>query len=142
MNKLLAGLLGAMLAVPAMAGIYKWQDADGQVHFGEHPPPGVDAERIDARGMGPATPPEDEGTTEADDQPDEQAGDPEAETVEDQDREEALAEACEDVRQNVEILSDESLRRIQENGGDAQILSPEEREERLAEAQAFLEEHC
>ena len=39
-------LLSFLAPVMAQQTIYKWTDEDGVVHFGESPPPGVDAEVI------------------------------------------------------------------------------------------------
>jgi len=36
---LLLVVLGAALALPAAAQVYKWTDKDGKVHFGDLPPP-------------------------------------------------------------------------------------------------------
>lgn len=34
------------LAWPAMAGVYRWRDADGRMHYGDQPPAGVQAEPL------------------------------------------------------------------------------------------------
>lgn len=39
-------------AVAAAAETWRWTDATGQTHFGDSPPPGVDAERIEVRTQG------------------------------------------------------------------------------------------
>jgi hypothetical protein len=42
MKQLVGIVVGFFLGVPAVAGdIYKWTDEQGQVHFGDHPPVGV-----------------------------------------------------------------------------------------------------
>lgn len=45
---LLLSLSLALCAMPlvADAGIYRWTDSQGVLHFGDRPPPGVQAERI------------------------------------------------------------------------------------------------
>lgn len=46
-----AGLLFTLsaVAVPAAAGMYKWTDADGQVHYSQSPPPtGVQGQELKA----------------------------------------------------------------------------------------------
>ena len=48
------GLLAALILIltgPVFAGIYKWTDADGNVHYGEHPPPEAQTREL------PAAPP-------------------------------------------------------------------------------------
>jgi len=40
------------LSFPAMAGVYKWTDASGQVHFGSQPPPG-EKQQVEIRESSP-----------------------------------------------------------------------------------------
>jgi hypothetical protein len=40
-------LFAAALVLPAQAGVYKWVDANGEVHYGDLPPPGGDAKLMD-----------------------------------------------------------------------------------------------
>ena len=135
LRTLLAMTLGLTLAAPAMADIYRWTDDDGQVHFGENPPPGVDAEQLDS----PAAP------APSDSEPAPEAGqtdDTEEAAAPDDAPDPALAGMCDDVRQNAEVYADESVRRVQREDGEVEVLTPEEREQRLEEAEAFLDEHC
>ena len=143
LRTLLAMTLGLTLAVPAMADIYRWTDDDGQIHFGENPPPGVDAEQVDS----PAAPaPSDrEPAPEAgqtDDTEEAAAPDDEPARQDDDAADPALAGMCDDVRQNAEVYADESVRRVQREDGEVEVLTPEDREQRLEEAEAFLDEHC
>jgi Domain of unknown function (DUF4124) len=49
MKKRVGIALGLVLSVPAAAGdIYKWTDEQGQVHFGDRPPVGVQATHEEA----------------------------------------------------------------------------------------------
>jgi len=45
--------------VPA-AGVYKWRDADGRIHYGDQPPPGRPAQSVDLE----AAPPPDTGAAQ------------------------------------------------------------------------------
>lgn len=56
---LAGGLLSIALPVRAGEGIYKWVDANGQVHFSSLPPAGKKADRLDVRSStpDPAAPP-------------------------------------------------------------------------------------
>ena len=49
-------LVFATSDVTAQQTVYKWTDEDGVVHFGEAPPPGVEAERITTQAA-PSVPP-------------------------------------------------------------------------------------
>lgn len=143
MNRLIFVSLAVLLATTASANIYQWTDDDGHVHFGEQPPVGVEAERLDSA-PGPASQPDepkaDDDSAASDDseepapEDDPAAGDGQPEGVH--------ADACEAARHNAEIYADESIRRVRTEDGDVQILEPEERDARLEEAQAFLREHC
>lgn len=39
-------LLILILAAPAVAGVYRWVDADGRIHYTDSPPPNTGAKRI------------------------------------------------------------------------------------------------
>lgn len=47
--RILAFLLALLLAVPALAEMYRWKDAQGNVVFGDSPPEGVSAEPVKVR---------------------------------------------------------------------------------------------
>ncbi len=139
LRTLLLTTLGLSLAAPALADIYRWTDDHGQVHFGQNPPHGVDAERVDGASQPPPPASDAEDEAEADD----------TETAEEEPADDgsgtddaAMEEMCDNARQNAEVYADESVRRIQEDGGETQVITPEEREERLEEAQEFLDEYC
>ncbi len=44
-------------------GIYRWEDERGRTHYGQRPPPGVEAEMVEQRGV-PAPPEQDFSDTE------------------------------------------------------------------------------
>lgn len=140
-------MLGLALAAPATADIYRWTDADGQVHFGENPPMDADAERVDSARPAPAPAntesADDEAETEADADAEAEAADSEQAAGNDEAADDPeLAEMCDNVRQNAEVYADESVRRVRRDNGEVEILTPDEREQRLDEAETFLAEHC
>jgi hypothetical protein len=45
--KLLSGYLTILVVVGVSADTFRWRDLEGRVHFGDTPPPGVIAEKID-----------------------------------------------------------------------------------------------
>jgi len=62
--------LGSMSAPVTAEVAYRWKDANGRVHFGDQPPPGVKAERIELQKTPsvqpvPVKPPAATGTLEA-----------------------------------------------------------------------------
>lgn len=46
--------LGFLISAPALAGVYKWTDEEGNVHFGDRPP-SQEAEQIKVPKSAPAT---------------------------------------------------------------------------------------
>jgi glutaredoxin len=48
-------LCAALVISPAMAGVYKWIDADGRVHFSDHPPTYTKTEEIKIHSYSGAT---------------------------------------------------------------------------------------
>lgn len=156
-RKLPALVLGVALATSAGAEIYRWTDDSGQVHYGGNPPANVDAEVVDNPAREPAgesgnngTRAEadeaeggsgdegaDDGTAEQDDDNSEQA-----DSNADEEDNAQLAEACDTARQNAEVFGDESVRRVRTEDGEVERITPEQREQRLEEAQSFIDEHC
>lgn len=59
-------MLALLIGVPAMAGIYKWIDADGTVHYGDRPPGTGDAVEVESPAGGGNVMPA-EGTKQVDD---------------------------------------------------------------------------
>lgn len=156
-RKLPALVLGVALATSAGAEIYRWTDDSGQVHYGGNPPANVDTEVVDNPAREPAgesgnneTRAEadeaeggsgdegaDDGAAEQDDDNSEQA-----DSNADEEDNAQLAEACDTARQNAEVFGDESVRRVRTEDGEVERITPEQREQRLEEAQSFIDEHC
>ncbi len=124
----LALALGALIAATAHAQVYKWRDADGRLHFGDQPPPGVTATQL--RG-GPAPAPSATDTADeesfvddemSDAQPDSPSAPP-AETQESGAEQSTAEEAAEAMRAEREKAQAEK----------AQAEAEREREQMLAE---------
>jgi len=49
MRLVFCALLWAGLAAPAQGEVYRWEDAEGNVHFGDRPPAGASREALDLR---------------------------------------------------------------------------------------------
>jgi len=56
MTKALLFSVGMAFATAAMAQQYKWMDANGKVHYGDTPPPGVQATRLKPPPAGASAP--------------------------------------------------------------------------------------
>ena len=49
--------LSLLISLPVQAEIYRWTDANGQTHFGEKPPLGQGAERVEQQPLNTMQPP-------------------------------------------------------------------------------------
>lgn len=151
-------VLGAALLLVAPANaedIYKWIGDDNQVHYTQMPPPhGIKAIRIQrsdvtAREESPQPGGAMEGTEQAsidassDEQPetvDDEAGASEGED-EDIKIAQAMQENCNKARKNLKALNRGQVRYVTPDGGVIR-LTEEQRQQRLEEAQAQIEELC
>lgn len=133
------------VAMPLDAQVYRWVDADGNVHYTDRPPPEVDAERMSIE----VQPTDLEATIEA------QRDREENLSLRDQDREddehdaeaerrdrENLARSCQQARERVSrIESARRLSRVDEQG-NRHTYDEAERAAALAEARAQAAEWC
>jgi hypothetical protein len=129
-------LLG-MLCNPALAAkVYTWTDTQGVTHYGEHPPKDVTAKIINARtGHSEPVPVETPATEEA------QAQTQSADQVPtNQPRKDP--ERCDIARKNLETLKGNARIRMPDGDGNMRLLSPEERDGKLAEMEKAIEESC
>jgi len=140
---LLAALLTGVLAQPdALAReqtVYKWVDAEGVVHFTAQPPENGEYEKIGLQTREP-TDATAEGETADDDvestapeQPEAAASGPDPELV---------AERCKQARSNIEKLTGSANVLIRGEDGENRVLTEEERQRMLEEAQQFINEWC
>lgn len=140
MRRIPAVLLLCLIAQPVLAGnIYRWVDAQGQVHYGETPPSGVQAEsraaaKTPARSAAAAAP-----TAPAAPPP---AVKPEekkpVETAE------AKAKRCEEAKTRVAFLEEKTAYRlmIREADGSESRMTEEQFQERLGQANKTISEAC
>lgn len=142
-------LLALTLAIAPLtvsaAGVYKWTDKDGIVHFGDRQPVGQQSETIDihtgAPKSGAANQP---GPVERVQAMDEQK----AQTAEEQ-KVNAVKEAqrkqreanCKTAKTNLDILSTNGRIKVEENG-EQRYLSPEEIDQKRQQFQAIADENC
>jgi hypothetical protein len=141
----------AALALPAAGNattLYRWVDEDGVAQFSQYPPPGREAERMEAR---PPTPPDAPAGPQAGgppiDAPGEAPGPGEAPEQPAGDGAGAMppevrARNCAAARRNVAGL--EAAPRLQETAPDGSVrwVVGAEREARLEAARARVREYC
>ncbi len=130
----------ALVVVPAKAAMYKWVDEQGNVHYTQSRPTGVEAREIKAPSPAPASAPAEEPS------PDEEAEEnlppppPPTADLEEERRNQAIRkENCENARKNLEIYT--RHRRILVDG-EVMVLSDDERARRLKEAQEHIKQFC
>lgn len=151
---LLAALLTvSLLAAPVGAQIYRWTDAEGQVHFSQTPPSGVEYQTLE-----PATAPEDtaeaaEGEAgpsglqaflEQRERQRAQAARARAEAQAQQAAERQRRKACAAARARVEQLRSTPPFRLAVRSADGSLarMTPEQHAARLAEAEQDVARHC
>lgn len=145
-----AATLIAMLSLgsnPALAQeeIYRWVDAEGVTHFSARPPEGVEYQRITTRNnvvdtVAPRTvgETEDMGSDNGNDGgmaalPEVDAQEPDPEMV---------AERCEQARSNLSWMTQRVQIQRENESGEIERLSEDERQRMIEEAQAFIDEWC
>lgn len=132
-------------ADPEAAEVYRWVDEEGVTHYSSTPPPGQEADRIDASNP-PADDPE-ASQTEIErlrqsnkTRQHKRRLEREAEAREEQQRQKQQ-QYCSRLHDKRRILVDSARVREQADGG-GRVLTREEREERLREIGQLLEERC
>ena len=136
-----------ILATAAQAGIYKWVDENGQVHYGERPPAGAEY-----RTVAPAPPPASsapeekqrlEKTQEFLDTSRKAREEAKTKAAAEKAEAERRKKNCAAARKNLEILTYATGRkRIPGPDGVARKLTEEERQARMAEARKQIEKYC
>lgn len=139
----LPGLLLCCAAVDA-AEIYRWVDTSGQVHYGQVPPPGQRAEKLQATGAPPGdndTAARLQGYLDARQSEREAATATAAEAAARQQQSQAL---CQQARERLQKLEQRpaSRQRMQDAQGGITRMSEAEYARRQAEAAEQIKAHC
>lgn len=151
---LMTVMLGTACALlwNAQAGaedIYRWVDESGTVHFGERPPEGVDATRVEVRESGAAPQPAPAtAQAPADVQTPaksvaQQRREERAKRREEQQAEQAFLDAkCEAMRQQLAAVEPHVRVIVTTEEGESRRLDDAERLEMIDEAKTFIAENC
>ncbi|MEN1727005.1 MAG: DUF4124 domain-containing protein [Pseudomonadota bacterium] len=126
--------------------IYKWVDENGVTHFSARPPEGVEYERISTEGdrrerVAPRT----VGDEDMDDDTAAEGDDllPTLSEVEvTQPDPELVAERCEQARTNLGWLTQRVRISVENDEGEVERISEEERQRLISENQTFMDEWC
>ncbi|WP_052761136.1 DUF4124 domain-containing protein [Sedimenticola thiotaurini] len=129
----------------ADARMYRWVDENGTTVYSQSPPPSGKATEIKVQ-VAPPTPPDNASEKQtADDTPAESAADKPADgptkaQIEESNR--IKAENCAAARQNLEIYTNLGNRLIRTPDGLYKRLTEEERQQKIDESKAQVEEFC
>lgn len=141
---ILATALLTGLSAPALAAqVYKWVDEKGVTHFTAEPPPGQQSEQLNIK-VAPtkASAPNVETLKATQSKADEQKvlDDKVKADVAKENKE--RAEYCQANRENLAQLRNNPRVRVSDDKGEVRVLSEEERQERIANAEKNIGEYC
>ncbi|BCK87487.1 hypothetical protein MIZ01_1266 [Sideroxyarcus emersonii] len=149
MRHFLATLVLALFALNAHAGLSKWVDADGKVHYSDTPPPDVAAQTVrDIAGKGTADAPASSVSKtyierEAEWKKARQQKDDAAKKQAEQDKQaEAKKNNCAAARENARILEDSPRISTYDANGDRTIMDDASRTQNLENARKAIRENC
>lgn len=140
MNRRLLLLLLALPPLAQAASVYRWVDAQGQVHYGQAPPPAAGAEphSVKVSPASPAPPPSARPSATAVPAPaTKPAADPAVERAE-------RAKRCTAARERIQYLEDQTPRRlgVEQPDGTLARMTEEEFQERLDKARGEAGKNC
>lgn len=124
------------------AGVYRWVDEKGVTHYGEKPPaPGV-GEKIKVSAPGPSSTPAPAAKTAANQTTPGNAAATGAESAAANAQTEVMKKNCEAYAANLRVLKEHGRIREQGNDGQVKMLTDEEKQSRIQQAEKFIAENC
>jgi len=138
----------ALMSSACFAGIYKWTDAEGKVHYGQHRPRDTSSETLDVQQHAP----QDTSSYKRPGQKDDNAKTAEADkakkTDEPEEAKETKAEKkqrladCKKLRDNLITMESSGRVRSKDKDGNTKYLSQAEKEQRMTTSRKKLSKHC
>jgi Domain of unknown function (DUF4124) len=135
----------ALGSTTGFAGIYKWVDAEGNVHYGQQRPTNSPSEKVQVQQYTPR----DTSTYKRPGTKDGSKDDKKtAPTAEPEERKETAAEkkrrlaSCDQVRQNIAQMESRGRIRSKDKDGNLVYLSQADKEAKMAKSQSFLSKNC
>lgn len=135
-------LLSLPLSLPAQGTVYRWVDAQGQVHYSQTPPPTIGAEPQATRSIpAPAPSPAKPAVPTAKSSPSAPAAAP---AVDPKVEREARGKRCAEARERIQYLEEKTPRRlgIEQADGSLARMTEEQFQERLDQARAEAGKNC
>jgi hypothetical protein len=127
------------------AGIQKWVDEDGQIHYGDSPPAKSKTEQVrisrPPSNPGKALPRLGDTQKENKDEP-ETGGEQPASASAPQSTEEEAKQFCDQAHKDLETLNRNSQVRLRLNDGTTRYMTQEERDQRRKQSEQDIERYC
>ncbi len=148
---LLISTLLLTLSQPAAAGkIFRWKSADGTIHYGEHPPQGVQAELMSTTTGKPSRNKRNVERVEPGEYTgEEQAAADDSDAAPEKDgagmappKPKKNKEICERARYNLKVLTERARIRQTDENGEERYLTEEEKDEQKKAAQDAVDAYC
>lgn len=139
-------LILATLALPSWAGVYKWVDADGVVHYSDQRPEGVSSQELGIKPIPRSG--SDAPSNQLEDQVRKLDEQQELKRLRDQQATENAAVAkreadnCKQAKENLDILMKQARVRAQGQDGELRFLTPEEILDQRKKAQEVIDRDC
>jgi len=142
----------SMACTVSIAGIYKWVDAEGNIHYGQQRPSNSSSEKMDVQQYAPrdtssykrpGSNTDEEGKTANDDTEKK----PE-EPVEPEKKKETAAEkkrrlaACAQARSNLSKMQSIGRVRSKDKDGNVTYMSQQQKEAKMSQAKSLIAKHC
>ncbi len=130
---------------PLHAGVYKWTDENGQVHYGEKPG-NTGAEKVTIRTNETTTPrtikKDEEEESEADEKDSEKEAETEDKLVEIQPTKKEKRRYCNEAKQDLATISSRGRMREIDSKGNYYYLTEKQRQQRISAAKKKKNEFC
>jgi len=136
------------------AGIYKWVDAEGNVHYGQQRPADAASERMEVQqhapqdvstynrpGTNKAEDPAKDAPTDGTEKKPEAAAEPEKKKETPAEKKRRLA-ACAQARKNLATMQSVGRIRSKDKEGNTTYLSQQQKEARIKQAKELISKHC
>jgi len=140
----IALLSGVTSPVQAQEEIYKWVDADGVTHFSARPPEGIEYQRINTfSNVVQTVSPQSVGESDSDERTANTGLMPTLPEVEIQQPDpEVVAERCEQARSNLSWMTQRVRLNRENDQGQMEAISEEQRQQMIQQSRDFISEWC
>lgn len=136
--------LSLLISTTAQAGMYKWTDEQGNVHYSQQPPRDKQYEKmkVDKAPRSANTPSESTSATGSGNGGTSSGQNPESKTVEDEISKNAAVRSqnCEAAKKNLQVY--QIYRRVKGEDGKIRVVSEKEREEQIQRSKDAIREFC